>query len=147
MLRTQVAWGDERLAVDLNRGQQPALRVQRRDLDLPYSDLSPATRSICVVALEEILANKWFMLDDRREPRDLYDLWFGICVRFVSLDSVANAFKAKYHAKPTLWRIKQAKKLHAPWEERLAHQVADLPPFKEVFSEVYATARAWEETG
>jgi predicted nucleotidyltransferase component of viral defense system len=147
MVRAWVGWDLVRLVVDLNRAERPALPIGRRDLDLPYSDLESPVRAIPVVALEEILANKWFMLDDRKEPRDLYDLWSGICVRAVPLDSVADAFKAKYRAQPSLWRIERARKLEAAWEERLAHQVNDLPPFGEVFGEVHAEVQAWEEAG
>lgn len=147
MLRAWVDWGEARLAVDLNRAERPALPIDRRDLHLPYSDLSPDVRGIRVVALEEILANKWYMLDDRKEPRDLYDLWSGICVRDVPLDAVSDAFWAKCRAKPSLWRIERARKLEAAWEQRLAHQVNDLPPFPEVFGEVHSRVQAWEEGG
>lgn len=146
-MRALVGWGEARLAVDLNRVERPALPIHRRELDLPYSDLDSPLRRIPVVALEEILANKWYMLDDRKEPRDLYDLWTGICGRGLPLDSVADAFEAKYLAKPSLWRIERARKVEAAWEERLAHQVNDLPPFGEVFGEVHATVLAWEEAG
>ena len=145
MVRALVGWDDVRLAVDLNRAERPALAIDRRELHLPYSDLSPDARGISVVALEEILANKWYMLDDRKEPRDLFDLWYGVCARSVPLDSVADAFRAKYSAKPSLWRVGRARKLDAAWEERLAHQFNDLPPFKEVFGAVYARVQAWEE--
>jgi predicted nucleotidyltransferase component of viral defense system len=147
MVRASVGWGEVQLAVDLNRAEGPALPVERRELDLPYSDLDSPVREISVVALEEILANKWYMLDGRKEPRDLYDLWSGICVREVSLESVAEGFKAKYRAKPSLWRIDRARKLDVAWDERLAHQVNDLPPFREVFGQVYARVQTWEEEG
>lgn len=54
---------------------------------------------------------------------------------------------AKYRAKPSLWRIARARKLEAAWDERLAHQVNDLPPFREVFGEVHARPQKWEEAG
>jgi uncharacterized protein len=66
MVRALVGWGEVQLAVDLNRAERPALPAGQRELDLPYSDLSPADRAIRVVALEEILANKWYM---RRRPQ------------------------------------------------------------------------------
>jgi predicted nucleotidyltransferase component of viral defense system len=147
MVRALVGWGEVQLTVDLNRAERPALPAARRELDLPYSDLSQAALAIRVVALEEILANKWYMLDDRKEPRDLFDLWTGICVREVPLDLVAEGFRAKYGAKASLWRIERARKLEAAWEERLAHQVKDLPPFRDVYGEVHARVRAWEEVG
>jgi len=147
MVRALIGWGEVRLAVDLNRAERPALAIDRRELHLPYSDLSTDVRGIRVVALEEILANKWYMLDDRREPRDLFDLWSGICLRAIPLDSVADAFRAKYRAKPRLWRIERARKLEAAWEERLGHQVGDLLPFRDVFGEIHARVQAWEEDG
>jgi predicted nucleotidyltransferase component of viral defense system len=146
MVRALVGWEEVQLAVDLNRAESPALPAEPRELNLPYSDLS-SVRAIRVVALEEILANKWYMLDDRKEPRDLFDLWSGICVREVSLDSVSEGFRAKYRAKPSLWRIERARKLEAAWEDRLAHQVNALPPFRNVFGEVHARVQAWEEAG
>jgi predicted nucleotidyltransferase component of viral defense system len=144
MVRAIVWWGERQLAVDLNRAERPALPIDRRELNLPYSDLSPKRRRIGVIALEEILANKWFMLDDRKEARDLFDLWTGICGRDVSVVSIAEAFKAKYRAQPGLWRIDRARRLEAAWEERLDHQVADLPPFREAFDEIHARIQAWE---
>jgi len=143
----EVRWDGGSIQVDVNRGEDAKLPVQTRALDLPYSDLGRDARELVVMALKEILANKWYMLDDRKEPRDLFDLWYGLCVHGAALDQVADAFKAKYTGKPGLWRIQQARKVEAAWEERLAHQVRDLPPFREVFGEVHARVQAWEEAG
>ena len=63
----------------------------------------------------------------------------------MALDQVADAFRAEYSGKPGLWRIQQARKLEAARQERLAHQVYDLPPFKEVIGEVHERVRTWEE--
>jgi predicted nucleotidyltransferase component of viral defense system len=147
MVRALIGWGEVRLAVEVNRAEPPALPADRREIHLPYSDLAPVGRGMRVVAVEEILANKLYMLDDRREPRDLYDLWFGISARDVPLDSVAEAFNAKYRGKLSLWRIDRARRLEGAWEERLAHQVNDLPSFRQVFDEVRASVQAWEEAG
>lgn len=143
----EMRWDGGSIQVDVNRGEGPKLPVETRMLDLPYSDLARDARTLEVVALEEILANKWYMLDDRKEPRDLFDLWYGVCVRGVPLDQVADAFKAKYSGRPGLWRVQQARKLEAAWDERLAHQVNELPPFQDVFGEVHARVQAWEEAG
>jgi len=43
--------------------------------------------------------------------------------------------------------VQQARRLQAAWEERLAHQVNELPPFQDAFGEVYARVQAWEEGG
>jgi predicted nucleotidyltransferase component of viral defense system len=97
--------------VDVNIGDRAALPARDGNLDLPYSDLSDGPWKIEVVALEEILANKLYMLDDREEPRDLFDLWFGICVKDVPLEQISEAFRAKYGAKPHVWRVERARKL------------------------------------
>jgi len=133
MVRVLVGWDDVRLAVDLNRAERAALAVERRELHLPYSDLSRDVRGIRVVGLEEILANKWYMLDDRKEARDLFDLWHGICVRGVPLDSVADAFRAKYSAKPRLltWWVSRSSHAASNFRARSTrHRL--LPPFSEV---------------
>lgn len=109
----EVRWDVGSIQVDVNRGEGPSLPVETRTLDLPYSDLTRDARTLEVVALDEILANKWYILDDRKEPRDLFDLWCGVCVRGVPLDQVADAFRAKYSGKPGLWRVQQARKLEA----------------------------------
>ncbi len=141
----EARWDGGSIQIDLNRGEGAKLPVQTRVLDLPYSDLARDARDFGVVALEEILANKWYMLDDRKEPRDLFDLWYGLCLRGVELDRVADAFRAKYGGKPGLWRIQQARKVETGWQERLAHQVHDLPPFQAVYGEVHTRIRTWEE--
>lgn len=141
----EVRWDGRSIQVDVNRGEGPRLPVEIRTLDLPYSDLARDARTLEVVALEEILANKWYMLDDRREPRDLFDLWYGVCVRGVPLDPVADAFRVKYSGKPGLWRVEGARKLEAAWEERLANQVNDLPLFTDVFNELHSKVRAWAD--
>ena len=97
------------------------------------------------MALEEILANKLYMLDDRDEPRDLFDLWFGICVKDVALEQISEAFREKYGGRPGLWRVERARKLEKTWDDRLGHQVRDLPRFKEVFAAVLGKVREWEE--
>ncbi len=138
-------WDGGSIQVDVNRGEDPKLPVETRTLDLPYSDLARDARTLEVVALEEILANKWYMLDDRKEPRDLFDLWYGVCVRGVPLDPVAEAFRAKYSGTLGLWRVERARRVEAAWEERLTHQVRELPPFSDVFNALHSKVQAWAE--
>lgn len=144
--RCEVRWDRGAVQLDLNIGERAHLRVKNRVLDLPYSDLSDGSREIAVVALEEILANKWYMLDDRREPRDLFDLWIGICVKEVPVERVAEAFKSKYGAKPGAGRVDRAAAMKDLWEERLAYQVRQLPAFDEVFEAVRRRVQGWEES-
>ena len=143
--RCEVRWDGGSIQVDVNRGEGPKLPVETRTLDLPYSDLARDARTLEVVALEEILANKWYMLDDRKEPRDLFDLWYGVCVRGVPLDTIADAFRAKYSGTPGVWRVERARRVERAWEERLAHQVKELPPFSDVFGALHSKVQAWSD--
>ena len=145
-MRTVIRWDEAQVSVDLNRAERPRLPIDRRDLDLPYSDLSDEPRQIDVVALEEILADKLYMLDDREEPRDLFDLWYGTCVKDVQLDVLAAVFKTKYGGTPSPWRVDRALNAERAWGERLAHQIRNLPPFMEVLKELRTKVQEWEES-
>jgi hypothetical protein len=142
--RSSLKWENGALILDVS-GERAYTPIERGGLILPYSDLAELQRAIDVVALEEILGNKWFLLADRREPRDLYDLWAGLCRFEVSLGSVAVGFRAKYGYDMKTWQLDRAEALRDDWVVRLSHQVADLPPFDEAFDAVRAKAQDWEE--
>lgn len=134
--RFQATWEGGSLQIDVLTGERAAIATQRLPLHLPYSDLAAPVRKITVVALEEILATKWWMLDDRAEPRDLFDLWTGLCVRGVPVQSVADAFRAIYGYAPAIESIQRAARRADAWDIRLRHQVRGLPPFGRVLDEV-----------
>lgn len=131
------------LIIDVNVNERSFLPVEERELTLPYSDLSEPPRRISVVPLAEVLGNKWFMLDDRDEPRDLYDLWAGLVHFGVSLDDVARGHVAKYGFTLVRECLQSGSRLSALWEDRLRHQLADLPPFDQAFSDVQDVFDAW----
>ena len=141
-----VRWNGEELKLDINAGEKPRMAPQVRELDLPYSDLADTPYAMSVVAVEEILANKWYMLDDRNEPRDLYDLWAGLCRFDFPFDSIAAGYRARYAALPMRWRLERARRLETSWEGRLAHQLNDLPTFEEGWSCVAQHFDAWAES-
>jgi predicted nucleotidyltransferase component of viral defense system len=145
-MRAIIRWDEALVSVDLNRAERPRLPTDLCDLDLPYSDLADEPSQIDVVALEEILADKLYMLDDRQEPRDLFDLWYGTCVKGVPFDEIAAVFKTKYGGTPSLWRVDRALKAERAWGERLAHQMRDLPPFTRVLKELRTKVQKWEES-
>jgi predicted nucleotidyltransferase component of viral defense system len=96
--RSYVRFDQASILIDVNLGEEAYLAVEDCVIDLPYSDLRDSERKLPVVALAEILGNKWFMLgdDDRREPRDLYDVWAGL-IRFdVPFSELARGHRAKY---------------------------------------------------
>lgn len=125
--------------------QAPVRRVVAR-LDLPYGDL-PGDLSVDVVAVEEILADKWFMLEDRDEPRDLFDLWTGLTSRGLAFGPIAELHTAKYGHAPMIESLTRAKRLAAGWDVRLAHQIPHLPDFTRVLEDVTRVAKSWLEAG
>jgi predicted nucleotidyltransferase component of viral defense system len=143
--RSYVRSGEGELLIDVNFGERVYLPVEDHPLDLPYSDLRDRTRTIQCVSLAEILGNKWFMLadDERKEPRDLYDVWAGLCRFDTPFDEVVHGHKAKYGFTPSEGQLKQAQRLKAVWESRLAHQLGDLPAFDEAYAAVRDKYEEW----
>jgi predicted nucleotidyltransferase component of viral defense system len=137
----------EELIIDVNMNEQPFLAPEHVRLTLPYSDLSGREHVISVVSLAEILGNKWFMLGDneRNEPRDLYDVWAGLCRFRVPFSELARGHLAKYGFRPLRTQLTLARRLESAWEVRLRHQLRDLPNFQEVWEEVDRSLREWQE--
>ncbi len=143
-LRSAVTWDDGAIVLDVNGGERAYLPVESRRLTFPYSDLAEGEREIEVVAMAEILGNKWYMLDDRQEPRDLFDLWAGLCKFEVPFDPVVEGYRAKYGGEPGIWHLERAKALKDRWELRLSNQVVDLPSFEEAYEAVRAKFEEWQ---
>lgn len=101
---------------------------------LPYSDLRDA--SIPVLDLLEILANKWIMLDDREEPRDLFDLWWALEHGQIAFGDVTSAHRRAHGFPPQPASIERAARLGSRWRERLQHQIRDLPEFEQALARV-----------
>lgn len=132
--------------IDILSGERPVLPADPRILDLPYSDLIGEFR-IPTLSLAEILGDKWYMLDDadRREPRDLYDLWAGLRLFNVSFDLIAQGHTAKYRYFPLSEQLRRAERLEGLWTDRLSYQLADLPTFDEALRDVTAAFEEWKE--
>jgi predicted nucleotidyltransferase component of viral defense system len=143
--RSFVRWEEARIVVDVNGRERPAIEVQPRKLDLPYSDLKEPDREILVLTIDEILGNKWFLLDEREEPRDLFDIWCGLCLYEVPFDTLADGHLAKYGFLPQGSHLKAARRLQTLWETRLDYQVADLPHFEKAFGSVRRKFEEWQE--
>jgi len=129
-------------------GEQAYLPVEEGAVDLPYSDLRGGERRVPVVALPEILGNKWFMLgdDDRREPRDLDDVWAGLTRFGVPFSELARGHRAKYGFGPQDAQLTRALRLQPLWEMRLAHQLAELPGFEDAYAAVLQRLTEWQTT-
>lgn len=138
---------DGELLIDVVRHQQTALQPATLPLDLRYPDIegNPGL-TIPVLQLDEILANKWLMLDDRDEPRDLFDLWWAFARADARFDDIAVAHRAAFGYPPMSASIERAARLESGWRQRLEHQLHDLPPFREALDEVRRHFGAWRSS-
>lgn len=143
--RSTVAWNRNEVIVDVNLRERPYLETKREKPVTPYSDLEESDVTVDVISLREILGNKWYMLGDRDEPRDLFDVWSALRRR-VPFADVASGHKAKYGYSPSDGVLGRLPRLKDLWEVRLTHQVADLPPFVEVVENITSWFRAWSES-
>lgn len=109
-----------------------------------YSDLKNKNGTIPVMTLNTILAAKLGLLMDssRKEPRDLFDIWF-ILNRIPQFDFdlglMRKAFKQKYGFYPSLAILNPHLKNRLykdRWEIRLAKQIAQLPDISGVVKDV-----------
>ncbi|MGH2773461.1 MAG: nucleotidyl transferase AbiEii/AbiGii toxin family protein [Actinomycetota bacterium] len=131
------------LLIDINLQEKAFLPVEEEKIHLPYSDLDDEVRVRCI-SVAEILGNKWFMLDDRREPRDLYDLWAALTRFGVSFEEVVRGHQAKYGYPPLRASMNAAKQLQEEWETRLHPQLSDLPSLDKVISDVESIFESWD---
>ena len=135
------------LVVDVVRHERPALPPRTGTLDLRYRDFVANGHALPVVDLTEILANKWFMLEAREEPRDLFDLWWALTRGTVGFEDVAHAHQKVYRYDPMEMNIDRAGRLKDRWEQRLAHQIRDLVDFDEAIGAVRERFEAWRSSG
>lgn len=83
------------------------------------------------------MANKWNMLDDRSEPRDLFDLWFGLTNDHIAWVQLCDCHQQKYGYRPHVSNLTR-RSLAERWSERLSHQIRGLPDFESVVRELTA---------
>lgn len=137
-------WGSAgSLLIDVVRGEGPALPEEDRELNLPYSDL-PDDRALPVLPLADILGSKWGMLDERDEPRDLFDVWFALTHALVPFEALSLGYRARYGHDPIPAFLTSAERLRRAWQERLAYQMKDLPDFDEVLRDVRSIVEKWD---
>lgn len=142
--RTFVEWEEHAVLVDVVMEDEVAVEPDSLPLDLPYSDLRERKVEARVLVLAEILGNKWFMLDDRMEPRDLFDLWAALTRFGVPFDDISKGHKARYGYNPNSGALQGAKRLRDLWEVRLEHQLSELPTFDEAYAAVASAFAVWK---
>lgn len=114
-----------------------------------YADL-PEGNTIRAYALDEIGVEKIVALTDRarNEPRDLYDVWYLTSGEHVDLAMLTQEIDSKLEFRgrnrDTLSEDfeKKEARYRKLWSTRLGSQMAELPPFEDVFRSVRRTMRA-----
>lgn len=143
--------GGNDVKVDITLREKLAFPLEKRPVLRAYDEFSdlPEDKILSVYSLNEIAAEKTLALADpaRNEPRDLYDLWYLTTHEGVELTPLVEAMRQKrelrgkpLHGILESIRNKEAR-LRALWLTRLAHQMAMLPEFDEVFRTVSRTLR------
>ncbi len=122
--------------------QKPVLRTYPEYVDLPVDTAPP----LQVYAFYEIVVEKTLAITDgaRREPRDLYDLWFIMNEKHVEYPGeLVDGLNRKLASRPgraddvLAPRLERAlPTLKKAWEQRLGAQVDMLPGFDECFRDV-----------
>jgi predicted nucleotidyltransferase component of viral defense system len=138
--------------VDITIDEVLCFPLQDRAIQRTYNrfDDLPEGPTVKVYAIEEIVIEKLLALSDRarNEPRDLYDLWYLFDAMDLHIAEMRTELDTKLALrKRTAAGLEQAiatkeERLRRLWENRLAHQMSQLPPFDEVFRQVLRAIRA-----
>lgn len=134
--------------VDVTRGETVVFALERKPVLRTYDEFAdlPEGKLLQVYAFQEIVVEKALAVTDgaRREPRDLYDLWYilseghaphpeelvdGLSRKLASRDGRAEDILV-----PRLEKVEKA--LKQAWEKRLSSQVMSLPGFEGCYRDV-----------
>ncbi len=144
--------GRRSVKIDISTSERVLFHIQDRRANKHYSDI-PRKPEISCYALDEIVCEKFRSLLNpvRREPRDIYDLWYLFDRGGADVERIRSEFRSKSEFKKldpavlmdTLARKEKA--LATLWERRLANQIADLPHFAQAFKRVEREARRLQQ--
>lgn len=141
-----------RVRLDLTDDERLVHAGERKRVHHPYSDEPEEGIQILSYSFEEVFAEKLRALVERERPRDLYDV-IHLHRRQAGADraSVRQILQAKCEFKgiplPTFAALDASPHhaaLRADWEQMLAHQLPELPPFDSFWDELPALF-AWLE--
>lgn len=134
----QARLGSRDIKVDITLSEQLEFPLEEKAIISPYSDSQNLRRKLEVYSLEEILTEKLCALIGRTEPRDLFDTLYLFDLGSIDYQAVAMAFPEKAKSKDIdpkrLSKILVSKKstIERLWQNRLAHQVDELPDLEAV---------------
>jgi len=126
--------------IDITLVERLVFPVEKRMVVSDYTDR--IEKQVLVYSLEEVLTEKLCAIIGRTEPRDVYDAHFLMQRPDIDFYLIPAAFKEKATAKgvdPT--RLAEALSRKKPtlqkmWDNRLQHQVKELPQLERVLREL-----------
>lgn len=140
-----------RLLFDLTRNEPVLAEPELRPVFHPYPDSLPDDTAVPAYSLEELFAEKTRALLERTRPRDLYDVVFILESRAgdVDLEEARDFFRRKCTAKglkppssdELLVATRSSGELRADWDNMLAHQLPQLPPFEDHLARLESVLR------
>jgi predicted nucleotidyltransferase component of viral defense system len=141
-----------RVRFDLTNDERVVKEGVRRRAHHPYSDEPEGGIHVLAYSFEEVFAEKFRALAERQRPRDLYDVVHLYrhetgADRVVVRDVLTAKCEFKGIAIPTFETIRsspQHDELRADWQQMLAHQLPELPPFDSFWDEL-PSVFAWLE--
>lgn len=132
-----------KLKLDMTLDEKVIMPPVRRKIHAEYTDQKNLKREILAYPLEELCAEKMRSILQRREPRDLYDVW-KILKQDEGFDAspIKDIFLNKCQYKNVNFKnvddfftpshLAVLKKL---WDKRLSAQLKNLPAFEQVIRE------------
>lgn len=140
----EIVGAPKEIRIDFALEAEPYGEIEKGKILKTYSDLKGHQAKLPAHSLNTILAGKLGLLmsSTRKEPRDLYDIWFLLnrTGRFdFNLHKVKKYFDQKYGFPPGMGVLRPP--LHnrlykERWETRLAKQIAHLPSINSVIRDV-----------
>lgn len=133
-----------RIRLDLTNDERVVRPGERKRVHHPYSDEPADGIHVLAYCFEEVFAEKLRALAERERPRDLYDV-IHLHRHDTGADRTAmvEILRAKCEFKgiavptfETLRASSQHAALRADWEQMLAHQLPQLPPFDSFWNEL-----------
>jgi len=123
--------------------KMPLIREYPEYYDLPYD------REVNVYDINEIYLEKLCCLLDpkRKEPRDVYDLWYLRDSKLVDRHLLIEDFIAKATNKGLLWgdmkkSMQNKEKAYSSlWNTRLGNQMTDVPEFNKIYRKLHQYLR------
>jgi predicted nucleotidyltransferase component of viral defense system len=134
--------GSRDVKVDITYGEIIINETQSLLMFNEYEDLASLDTTLQVYSLKEVFIEKLCALIDRTQPRDLYDIWHLLENQNIVVEEEWTNFLQKAKSKninePNILNSIEKKEatLEKMWDTYLAHQMNDLPYFKEVIRSV-----------